>query len=187
MDNKHGVSARFTNALAQFDSKYKASDKAKGIDASYGISEKARGIDASYGLSEKASTGWRGMTSYFEKALGTPTGQKLAAFYTQSDKQVRDIHAEARRLADLKAGKQSGESEKNSSSKAENEKTMQQVPGTEKTTCGCGGDTGVCPCGQGSCACSGCSKSGIVGEKSATGPAAEVAASSGVQPLGEKS
>ena len=188
LDNKHGVSARFTTALSQFDAKYKASDKAKGIDASYGISEKAKGIDASYGLSEKASTGWRGMTSYFEKALGTPTGQKLAAFYTQSDKQVRDIHAEARRLADLKTGKQSGsskgESEKNS--KAENEKTMQQVPGTEKTTCGCGGDTGVCPCGEGSCACSGCSKSGLAGEKSATGPAAEVAASSGVQPLGEK-
>ena len=132
------------------------------------------------------------MTSYFEKALGTPTGQKLAAFYTQSDKQVRDIHAEARRLADLKAGKQQSgnkdESSKSnsSSSKAENEKTLQQVPGTEKTTCGCGGDTGVCPCGEGSCACSGCSKSGLAGEKSATGPAAEVAASSGVQPLGEK-
>ncbi|KAL8795166.1 MAG: hypothetical protein Q9195_002321 [Heterodermia aff. obscurata] len=166
LDNKHGVSTRFTNALSQFDAKYKASDKAKGLDASYGISEKAKGIDASYGLSEKASTGWRGMTSYFEKALGTPTGQKLAAFYTQSDKQVRDIHAEARRLADLKAGKQSS----GSSSKAENEKTMQQVPGTEKTTCGCGGDTG----------------SGLAGEKSATGPAAEVAESSGVQPLGEK-
>ena len=167
LDNKHGVSSRFTNALNTFDSKYKASDKAKGLDANYGITE-------------KASQGWRGMTSYFEKAMGTPTGQKLAAFYTQSDKQVRDIHAEARRLADLKTGKGHG-------SKEENEKTMQHVEGTDKTTCGCGGDTGVCPCGEGKCACSGCSKSGLAGEKSATGPAADIAASSGVQPLGEKS
>ncbi|KAG7007352.1 hypothetical protein G7Y79_00010g028530 [Physcia stellaris] len=167
LDNKHGVSSRFTNALNTFDSKYKASDKAKGLDANYGITE-------------KASQGWRGMTSYFEKAMGTPTGQKLASFYTQSDKQVRDIHAEARRLADLKTGKGHG-------SKEENEKTMQHVEGSDKTTCGCGGDTGVCPCGEGKCACSGCSKSGLAGEKSATGPAADIAASSGVQPLGEKS
>lgn len=130
--------------------------------------------------------------------MGTPTGQKLAAFYTQGDKQVRDIHAEARRLADLKGGKTGGGKEGNATkmegggadtsggSKVDNEKTMQQVPGTDKTTCGCGGDTGVCPCGEGKCACSGCSKSGLAGEKTATGPAADVAASSGVQPLGEK-
>ena len=130
--------------------------------------------------------GWRGLNSYFEKALGTPTGQKLASFYTQSDKQVRDIHAEARRLADMKAGK-SNEGSASSGSKADNEKTMQQVPGSDKTTCGCGGDTGVCPCGEGKCACSGCSKSGLAGEKTATGPAAEVAETTGMQPLGEKS
>ncbi|KAL9614916.1 MAG: hypothetical protein Q9167_000658 [Letrouitia subvulpina] len=166
LDNKHGVSNRFTSALQNFDAKYKATDRAKGIDASYGISE-------------KASRGWAGIHSYFEKAIGTPTGQRLAAFYTQGDKQVRDIHAEARRLADLKAGK--------SGSKEENSKTMETVPGTEKTTCQCGGNTGSCPCSEGKCACSGCSKSGITGEKTATGPADQVAASTGVQPLGEKS
>jgi hypothetical protein len=169
LDNKHGVSTRFTNALQQFDSKYKATDRAKGLDASYGITD-------------KANTTWRGLNSYFEKALGTPTGQKLVSFYTQSDKQVRDIHAEARRLADMKGGKSSG----SGNTMAENEKSMQQVPDTEKTTCNCGGDTGNCPCAEGKCACSGCSKSGVSGEKSATGPAADVAASSGVAPLGEK-
>lgn len=140
LDNKHGISTRFTNALRDFDSKFKATDKAKGIDASYGITE-------------KANAGWQGLTSYFEKALGTPTGQKLASFYTQSDKQVRDIHAEARRLADLKSGKGSG-------SHAENEQSKQTESGEQ---------------GE------------FKGEKSATGPAAEVAASSGVAPLGEKS
>ncbi len=169
LDNKHGVSNRFTNALATFDQKYKATDRAKGIDASYGITE-------------KATRGWAGLSSYFEKAVNTPTGQKLASFYTQSNKQVQDIHAEARRLADLKAGKAEG----SGASKEENEKTMEKVPGTEKTTCNCGGDTGACPCGEGTCACSGCAKSGITGETTATGPADKVAESSGVQPLGEK-
>ena len=164
LDNKHGVSNRFTNALTHFDQKFRATDRAKGIDSSYGITD-------------KAYSGWRGINSYFEKALGTPTGQKLAGFYTQSDKQVRDIHAEARRLADLKSGKDG---------KAANEKTMEQVEGSDKTVCKCGGDTGVCPCGEGKCACSGCAKSGIVGDTTATGPADKVAADAIVQPMGEK-
>ena len=167
LDNKHGVSNRFTNALNSFDAKYKATDR-------------ARGLDQSYGVTDKAYAGWRGINSYFEKALGTPTGQKLVSFYTQGDKQVRDIHAEARRLADIRGGKS------NDNSKAENEKTLEKIPGTDKTTCQCGGNSGNCPCGEGQCACSGCSKAGISGEKSATGPADTVAATSGVEPLAEK-
>lgn len=97
LDQKHGVSNRFTSALANFDKKYNATERAKGIDDSYQISS-------------KAATGWRGLSSYFEKALEHPSGQKLRDFYVQTDKQVRDIHAEARRLADLKQGK-GGEAE----------------------------------------------------------------------------
>ena len=170
LDNKHGVSTRFTNALANFDAKYKATDKARGLDQSYGVTDKAMGVFA-------------GLSSYYEKAMGTPTGQKLASFYTSTDKQVRDIHAEARRLADLKSGKSQGGSQ---GGLAENEKTMQQVLGTEKTTCQCGGNTGECPCAEGKCACSGCSKAGISGDHTATGPADTVAATSGVDPLPEK-
>ncbi|KAB8254651.1 hypothetical protein BDV32DRAFT_132019 [Aspergillus pseudonomiae] len=98
LDQKHGFSSRFTSALSNFDQKYKATDR-------------ARGIDESYKLSDKAATGWHGLHSYFEKALGTPSGQKLRDFYAQTDKQVRDIHTEARRLADLKSGKTTHEGE----------------------------------------------------------------------------
>jgi hypothetical protein len=92
LDSKHGVSNRFTSALTNFDSKYKASDKAKAVDNKYGVTEKTMGA-------------WAGLNSYFEKALNTPTGQKVRAFYIEGDKQVRDVHNEARRLADLKTGK----------------------------------------------------------------------------------
>ncbi|KMU79413.1 hypothetical protein CISG_07844 [Coccidioides immitis RMSCC 3703] len=71
----------------------------------YHATDKAKGIDESYKISEKAERGWRGFSSYFEKALDTPTGRKIRDFYLNSDKQVRDIHSEARRLADLKREK----------------------------------------------------------------------------------
>ncbi|KAL4965640.1 putative actin cytoskeleton protein (VIP1) [Aspergillus stella-maris] len=99
IDQKHGFSSRFTSVLSNFDKKTGATDRAKGLDESYKISE-------------KAATGWRGLHSYFEKALGTPSGQKLRQFYSQTNKQVQDIHSEARRLADLKGGKNTESSEK---------------------------------------------------------------------------
>ncbi|KAL4914725.1 hypothetical protein BDW62DRAFT_189956 [Aspergillus aurantiobrunneus] len=99
LDQKHGFSSRFTSVLSNFDKKTGATDR-------------ARDLDESYKISNKAATGWRGLHSYFEKALGTPSGQKLRAFYSQTDKQVRDIHTEARRLADLKAGKTEAEKAK---------------------------------------------------------------------------
>lgn len=76
---------------------------------------------------------------------------------------MRDIHTEARRLADLKSGK--GEGEKGDSSgsgggdSAGNEKSSEKVEGSEDK-----------------------------GEKhTATGAAADIAAASNVAPLGEKS
>ncbi|KAJ5105565.1 hypothetical protein NUU61_002912 [Penicillium alfredii] len=92
LDQKHGFSSTFTSTLSNFNQKFNAT-------------ERARGLDESYQISNKAASGWRGLNSYFEKALGHPSGQKLRDFYVQTDKQVRDIHTEARRLADLKQGK----------------------------------------------------------------------------------
>ena len=90
LDKKHGVSDKFSTTLSNFNDKYKASEKAKALDDNYGISD-------------KASTGWKSLHSYFDKALGTPSGQKVRDFYFQTDKQVRDIHEEAKRLAEIKA------------------------------------------------------------------------------------
>lgn len=121
MDEKHGISSRFTSALNSFDQKYQATDKAKGVDAKFGVTERAWGA-------------WAGFNSYFEKALNTPTGQKVRQFYIEGDKQVRDVHTEARRLADLKTGKTHD---------------PEAVPGTTNTVCNCGGAEGVCGCAPG--------------------------------------
>lgn len=130
LDSKHGFSSKFTAALQNFDSKYKATDKAKEMDNKYQVTN-------------KAYSAWAGLNSYFEKALGTPTGQKVRDFYVQGDRQVRDVHSEARRLADLKAGK----------------KEAHAVSGTDNTKCGCGGDRSVCGCADGHCNCANCPKS----------------------------
>jgi len=105
LDNKHGVSNRFLSTLTNLDQKYHATDKAKSVDQSYGVTQKAASV-------------FSGLNSYYEKAAGTPTGQRLVNFYSQTSKQVQDIHAEARRLADLK----------------KQDSAPTAVPGTEKTT-----------------------------------------------------
>jgi hypothetical protein len=92
LDQQHGISARFTNALNSFDSKYKAS-------------ETARGVDERYSVSSRTTAAWNSLGSYFDKALETPTGQKVRKFYAEGNKQVIDVHNEARHLANLKQGK----------------------------------------------------------------------------------
>jgi hypothetical protein len=147
LDSQHGFSNRFTSALAQFEDKYKATDKAKAVDHKYGVTE-------------RTMSAWAGLNSYFEKALNTPTGQKVRSFYVEGDKQVRDVHNEARRLADLKSGKPHD---------------PESVSGTDKTVCKCGGSEGVCGCAPGHCACANCSK----GSTEATTEAKEAAQASG--------
>ncbi|KAI5866058.1 hypothetical protein GGS23DRAFT_617144 [Durotheca rogersii] len=95
LDHKHGVTNRFMNTLINLDQKYHATERAKATDQSYGISHRANSI-------------FHGLSSYFERATTSPTGKKLVQFYTDGQRQVHDIHAEARRLADLKKEEHGG-------------------------------------------------------------------------------
>ncbi|KAI1387549.1 uncharacterized protein F4822DRAFT_406906 [Hypoxylon trugodes] len=95
LDHKHGVTNRFMNTLVNLDQKYHATERAKATDQSYGITNRANSI-------------FSGLSSYFEKATSSPTGKKLVKFYTDGQRQVQDIHAEARRLADLKKEEHGG-------------------------------------------------------------------------------
>lgn len=95
LDEKHGVTQRFFDTLTNLDKKYHATDRAKTADQSYGISQRVSGLFSS-------------LNSYFEKAADTPTGQRVVNFYTQGQRQVTDIHNEARRLAELKKKENGG-------------------------------------------------------------------------------
>ena len=89
LDEQHQISSRFLATLKNLDARTHATDH-------------ARAADASYGLSQRAGSLLTGLGSYFEKARDTPTGQRVVGFYTTGQKQVQDIHVEARRLAELK-------------------------------------------------------------------------------------
>lgn len=148
LDQQHGISNRFTTALTQFDQRFKAT-------------ETAQGLDQKYNISQRATEGWKGLYSYFDKAQNTPTGQRLRAFYDQGQKQVLDVHNEARHLANLKAGKKPEDLSKTEGTAEQKEKQNLEtftVDGKERTTCNCGGTEGACPCAPGKCACSGCAK-----------------------------
>ncbi|RYP11251.1 hypothetical protein DL764_000207 [Monosporascus ibericus] len=95
LDTKHGVTERFRKTLTNLDQKYHATDRARATDQSYGVSARVGSL-------------FGGLNSYFEKATSSPTGKKLVQFYADSQRQVQDIHAEARRLADLKKGEHGG-------------------------------------------------------------------------------
>ncbi|KHO01649.1 vip1 [Metarhizium album ARSEF 1941] len=95
LDTKHNVSSRFLSTIQQIDQKYHATDRAKAADTNYGISQRANSF-------------LTGIGSYFEKASNHPTGKKIVKFYTDGSRQVQDIHAEARRLADLKKQEHGG-------------------------------------------------------------------------------
>ncbi|KAL6893081.1 hypothetical protein HDV57DRAFT_483812 [Trichoderma longibrachiatum] len=95
LDQKHGVSTRFLSTIQDLDKKYQATDRAKTADQSYGITQRAGNFFSS-------------LSSYFEKASNTPTGKKIAQFYLDGQRQVQDIHSEARRLADMKKEEHGG-------------------------------------------------------------------------------
>jgi len=101
LDEKHGISSRFTKFVNDLNNKHKVTDK-------------TRAVDTSYGITNKANTGYNTAQRYLENALNTPTGQRVRAFYEKGAKQIFDIHSEARRLADLKSAEAASSSSEKS-------------------------------------------------------------------------
>jgi len=148
VDSKHGISSRFlstlNSALQTIDSRVHATNTARSVDTQYHVSDRALGAKNT-------------LTTYFEKALGTPTGQRIRTFYEQGGQSLMDIHNEAKRLAELR--------------KQQNRKSADggALVEPEKTTCACAGNAGVCTCEAGKCACAGCD----MGEKGTKGDSAQ--------------
>ncbi|KAF1842516.1 actin cytoskeleton protein-like protein [Cucurbitaria berberidis CBS 394.84] len=138
VDKQHGYSTKFLNILNNFDQKTQATQKAQAVDAKLGVTN-------------KAYAAYNSLTTYFDKAANTPTGQKLRGFYDQGNKTVVDVHNEARHLADLKKSDKSGKP-------SAEESNVHAVSGSDKTQCNCASDAGKCGCPEGKCACAGCAK-----------------------------
>lgn len=132
LDKQHGISTRFTSVLNK---------TLNTIDTKLHATDRARAVDTSYGVTGRAVTARTTVMQYFEKALSTPTGLKVRSFYVQGEKQVLDIHKEARRLADLRKAEKAG---------------SEGVAKSETVHCTCEGSDGTCKCTPGTCQCAGC-------------------------------
>ncbi|KAF8541160.1 hypothetical protein BDD12DRAFT_776403 [Trichophaea hybrida] len=139
LDHKHHLASKFAtylnNILSTLDSKTGASERAKEADQTFHLTEKAHEL-----------------ARYFEKALESPVGQKVRAFYQSGEKQVMDIHNEAKRLAGLK--KEFGGSADG-----------KPFVAPDKSQCGCQ---------PGQCTCAGCEKAGAKEAEEKAGAAGQV-------------
>jgi len=90
-DHKNGISQRFYNILNS------ALGTAQSYDQKLGVTQRAATIDEKYAIHERAKSTATGLWTYFENALGTPTGKKVRSFYDDRRKEVLEIHNEARR------------------------------------------------------------------------------------------
>lgn len=76
-----------------------AAQQARAVDEQKGFSKIAN--DVCYYIENHASSNTHSFSlQYYQKAIASPFGQKVKAFYTDTSKQVLDIHEEARRIAD---------------------------------------------------------------------------------------
>ncbi|KAF8630867.1 hypothetical protein AX17_005226 [Amanita inopinata Kibby_2008] len=98
-DSKQGISSRFIDYIHSLDTSLGA--RALGPDqtisgkvqATVGsATQQAKAVDEQKGYSKIAN-------DYYARAISSPLGQKVKAFYTSTTKQVHDIHEEARRIA----------------------------------------------------------------------------------------
>ncbi|WWD17971.1 hypothetical protein CI109_102416 [Kwoniella shandongensis] len=102
LDHKQGISSRFINFFNSLDSTVGNKVVGENQTVSGKLTEsaavavaKTREVDQSRGISAK-------FHDYYSKVFGTPIGQKVVAFYTTTQKQVLDVHEEAKRIAEEK-------------------------------------------------------------------------------------
>jgi len=104
IDNKQGISKRFLDYIHSLDTSL--GQKALGPEQTVSgkvqstlkeAQDKAKTIDEQKGYSKVAH-------EYYSKAISSPFGKSVFDFYTNTSKQVRDIHEEARRMVDQHKG-----------------------------------------------------------------------------------
>lgn len=100
IDKNQGISSKFKSFLSDLDSKYlhtqdPQSSTSKNLN-------KAQGQFSSLADTFSSLTYLQKLHHYFDKASATPYGVKINQFYEQVAREVKDVHAEATRLYNLK-------------------------------------------------------------------------------------
>jgi len=99
VDHQQGISTRFLNYIKSLDTA--VGQKIGGPETT--VSGKAREVVAQGHAQAKSIDEQHGITKqagdYYSRAIASPFGQKVFAFYTQTAKQVTEVHEEALRIA----------------------------------------------------------------------------------------
>jgi len=128
MDRTQGISSKFLSYIQQLDAnlgqrafgpdqKVSATVQAK-VDEQI---KQAKALDEQKGFSRVAH-------DYYAKAIASPLGQRVLAFYTSTSKQVHDIHEEARRIAQENKQKSMPQGSQAEGSEAAPNATTQAAP-----------------------------------------------------------
>lgn len=99
-DNEKGYTSKFKSFLTDLDQKYVGSQE-PGTTANKGLN-KAQSKFASLQQSFQGLSYQQKLQHYFDKASNHPFGIKVHDFYKLLSKEVQDVHAEAKRLYELK-------------------------------------------------------------------------------------
>ncbi|ODV87152.1 hypothetical protein CANARDRAFT_186411, partial [[Candida] arabinofermentans NRRL YB-2248] len=92
-DQKNGLTSNFKNFLGNLDSKYHIQDKNQQL---------LETANTNLGLDRKITKGRNTLSSYFDKFKNDKYGSKVHQFYQNVTTDAKQVHEEAKRLADLK-------------------------------------------------------------------------------------
>lgn len=94
LDQKHGISAKFSNCFHKIQERAMKTTPAPANAGATPSPAPAKNLSSLINWSQP----------YYEKALNSKQGAKVKEFYTTTSKQVLDVHSEARRIAEEKTG-----------------------------------------------------------------------------------
>lgn len=125
IDKQQGISGKFKSFLSDLDSKYlhtqdPQSSTSKNLN-------KAQGQFNSFAASLSKLSYLQKLQHYFDKASAHPYGVKINQFYQQVAREVKDVHAEATRLYNLKKA-ESGEATSGGSTPVATDTTVPEKP-----------------------------------------------------------
>ncbi|KAG7701832.1 hypothetical protein KL910_000288 [Ogataea haglerorum] len=92
-DQKNGISSNFKQFLSNLDAKYHIHDKNQQL---------LDQANSQLGLDSKIAIGRTKLDSYFDKFKNDKLGSRIHKFYTEVASDAKQVHEEAKRLAELK-------------------------------------------------------------------------------------
>ncbi|ANZ75099.1 BA75_02178T0 [Komagataella pastoris] len=100
-DKQHGISQQFNDFLNNVDKRYHVQEK---------TSEQIHEADTKLGIEEKLEKGKHTLASYIDKFKKDPYGSRIHKFYLGVITDAKQIHEEAKRLAELRKSQAEPES-----------------------------------------------------------------------------